>query len=298
MKYQTISLALGQIDSHYVQESAQYTAQRMPLRRALAAAACLVLLLLGVFALSRPADTVGASGITVSAEGVAIPQMRVGLSSHGATADMLAFFIYGGRSYVAYDTAPAALKGSYLGTASGSIDEWTSSTDYVELSGSIGGDFFAVAGYDPAFLLCMDQGGNQVMLYINDNGITLKDGADLFAQRLHLAGNYTAVTAQTRDDWYYSRGVFTDLTAYTGVLDTFVDALNNGAFVPIADILPDGVTSVYDSLETHHLFFDMADGTTIHLRLFRGGYVQFAGIGGVCVQMDVQAFDSLVAPLG
>lgn len=136
------------------------------------------------------------------------------------------------------------------------------------------------------------------MLYFNNNSITLQKGADLFETRLHLAGNYIAVTGQTREDWYYSRDTAVTLTEHSAALENFVAALNAGTFVCIADILPEGVTSAYDSLETHHLFFTKTDGTSIHLRLFQGGYVQFAGISGVCVQMDQQIFDTLTARIG
>ena len=76
--------------------------------------------------------------------------MEVSLSAN-ENAAMLAFFIYQGRCYVQYEWIDHgdALVGEYLGTATGLIDEWTPQEGYVDLAGSVQGDFYAVNGYDP-----------------------------------------------------------------------------------------------------------------------------------------------------
>ena len=42
---------------------------------------------------------------------------------------------------------------------------------YVDLAGSIGGDFYAVNGYDPEFMLCMKSDNGNLQLYICNNGL-------------------------------------------------------------------------------------------------------------------------------
>ena len=59
--------------------------------------------------------------------------------------------------------------GEYLGTATGLIDEWTPRDGYVELAGSVEGDFYSVKGYEPSFLLCMQKEGT-VSLYVREGG--------------------------------------------------------------------------------------------------------------------------------
>lgn len=298
MKKELISRALSDISDDFISEAAQQPHRSRPLPT-LAAVACLCLVLLGVFVL-RAHDPSGiAPQPPINSEMVVtIPLVDKDIGSPINEACMVAFFIYEGRFYESYDAAPIALRGEKLGTVRGSIDEWSSYTDYAELSGSIGGDFYAVKGYDPGFLLCKDLTDGEVMLYINNRGITVHKGAELFDEGFRLTGNYTAVKGQSRNDWFYSTGKFTDLTAHRNTLDAFLTALNEGSFVRTQDILPEGASNVYDSLEAHHLYFIKPDGVKVHLRLFEGGYVQPDRFREVCVKMDEAAFDAVTALMG
>ena len=60
-----------------------------------------------------------------------------------------------------------------MGTATGLIDEWTPKEGYVELAGSVSGDFYTVNGFDPTFLLCMKEDGDAIQLFVCNSGITL-----------------------------------------------------------------------------------------------------------------------------
>ena len=298
MKKNAISLALSDISDEFVLEAAQ-PKRRSPALPILAAAACVCLVLLGAFAL-RAGDPSGiAPQPPISGElTVTIPLVDKNIGDPIHEACMVAFFIYEGRFYESYDAAPIALRGEKLGTVNGSIDEWSSPTDYAELSGSIGGDFYAVEGYDPGFLLCKDLSDGEVMLYINNRGITVHKGAELFDEGFRLSGSYAAVMGQSRYDWFYNTGNSIDLTEHRDVLDAFLAALNEGTFVRTQDILPEGADNVYDSLESHHLYFTKPDGVKVHLRLLDGGYVQPDRFRDVCVQMDKGAFDAVTALMG
>lgn len=310
MKAEKFSRVLGRVDDKYILEAVAF--QRSKSREWVkwaAGAACVCILSLGVFfgvRLQRGgsgnpmAETKGGNKITVTEEGVSIPPMRVTLPSENTSACMIAFFIYQGRSYVAYETVEhgTGLVGEYLGTSTGSLDAWSREDEYVELSGSVGGDFYAVPGYDPSFLLCMRE-EDGIWLYVNNNGITLKTGRELFEERLHLAGRYGQVSCQTREDWYYGRGGIKTLDEEAGEdLETFISALNEGSFLRMEDIpLEPGETDVYDAKELYHMYFAMEDGLTVHLRLFEGGYVQFGGLMGVCVQVEETVFEGLLRRL-
>lgn len=235
-----------------------------------------------------------------SSYGVYIPPLTVDLSRHNAEADMLAFFIYEGHSYVEYEriSEPVDFIGEYLDTATGSIDEWTSEDDYIELSGSIGGDFYEVKGFDPFFMLCMKWENGDVSIFINDNDLYLTTGADLFETRLHLGENYTQVLYQTREDWYHGNGDPIPLSAdCSDVITRFVQALNEAPFMNTDEIpLEEGDTTIYDR-EIYHLFFSMENGMTIQLRLYEGGYVRFQGLLSVCVKVEEESFEQLIGKL-
>ena len=317
MKSERIIKALGAVNEEYVDDAMSRTpVKKRPVWiKYGATAACLCMLALSVFALSRfnlsdsqscPANNSDPSlypesegdGITYSEKGITIPPMDVSLSAdNSAAADMLGFFIYEGRCYVQYEwiSDESGIVGEYLGTATGFIDEWTPKEGYVDFAGSVNGDFYAVNGFDPSFILCMKYGSGDISTFINNNGITLKTGADLFEDRLHLSGNYGTVEYQTRNDWFKSIDNIYELgSEHTAVLEDFISALNEGSFMPISSspLTEDG-TSAYDK-EIYHMFFHMENGMTVHLRLFEGGFVRFQGLNGCVVKVDDGAFKELV----
>lgn len=281
-------------------------ANHRPLLLPAAAGLCLIVsaVFLGSRILHRDAlpDVKEISGITVSGEGITIPPLQISLSAEdsGTSASMIPFFIYQGQVYTQYEilsdsTALLALTGEYLGTASGLIDEWTPDDGYVELAGSVSGDFYSAKGYEPSFMLLLEQDDGPSATYICGSGITLKYGSELFEERLHLSG-YISAEYESRESWYYSQGIRHDIEfGQTDVLNSFISAMNSAEFIPTGSIpLDEGETSVYDDREIFHLYFHMPDSMTVELRLFEGGYVSFEGIPDVCVQVPDNIFEALV----
>ena len=273
-----------------------------------AAAACLCLLLAALSWQSLrtagdgrpgPEPSLAQESAQAANEGVTIPPMQPSLNA-GALADMIRFFIYQGRCYAAYGEPVAGrpeLRGDYLGTATGLIDEWTPADGYVELAGSVKGDFYALNGYDPAFLLCMDEGG-ALRLYACNNGITLVKGSELYEERLHLAENYESVQYENRASWFYGLGDIRTLAdPQNDALREFLKALNQAVFQPDQDIcFQGGEVRLYETVsdsELGHLFFQMKDGTCVELRIHEGGYVRFEGILNACLRVPADVFASL-----
>lgn len=294
--------SLTDVDARFIEEAQTPVRSRKtyPFIKWGALAACLCLVVGGALMWNnlREQPAVDGGPVAVPGEGVVIPPVQVDLSADTA-ASMVPFFIYQGRCYTQYERLEkgAPLVGEYLGTATGLIDEWTPESGYVELAGSVQGDFYAVNGYDPAFMLCMRQ-GEEIALYICNNGITLQEGADLYEDRLHLTENYSAVTYESRDSWYHSSGEIQPLdAAENSVLADFVTALNAAEFMASSDVPLDAGEDSLADRELYHLYFELADGMTVHLRLCAGGYVRFEGILDVCVQIPQEVFDSLIQQL-
>ncbi len=231
----------------------------------------------------------------VNTGSVTIPPADVYLGNDMA-ADMQAFFIYQGRCYVQYETLDedGGLIGEHLGIAKGLIDEWTPEDGYVELAGSIGGDFYAVNGYDPEFILCMKSDGG-VRLFICNNGITLQYGSELYEDRLHLSGNIDAVEFESRASWYNSEYERYQISEDSNeIIEAFIRQLDAAEFLPANQIpLEDGVSSVWN-MEIYHLYFRMKDGLRVHLRLYQNGYVRFDGIMDAAVQIPDKEWTALL----
>lgn len=274
------------------------TPAKYPLIKWGAAAACLCLLASGIMLLKQPAEpgTNDACGINVSEDGVTIPPMEVNLSkSSNMNAEMIAFFIYHGKTYELYEHLynNTDIVGEYLGTATGLIDEWTPQEGYVEFAGSVQGAFYAVKGYDPSFMLCMKDAPGTVTTFVCNTGITLKYGYELYEDRLRLAGNYSAIEYESRDSWYYSKGNVRRLNNGSAIED-FIKRLNAAEFIPDSRVpLKSGQSSIADT-EIYHLYFRMNNGTTVHLRLCEDGYVRYQGILPLCVRIPQESYDALL----
>lgn len=275
--------------------------KRMNSRRIWAvAAACLCIMVAGAAFLHTnpsPARTEG-TGITISENGVTIPPINVTLSSNGGEAfDMIPFFIYQERCYVGYENfqEPVNFVGRYRGTAIGLIDEWTPKDGYVEFAGSVRGDFYEVKGYDPSFMLCLKNVDATFTTYICNNGITLKYGSELYEDRLHLSDNFKSIQYESRASWYYSKNELYQMNGGNDIVVDFIDALNSARFVPWESVsLGQGNTDNISDIELYHLYFGMKDGTTVHLRLRKDGYVLFQGILDICVQLPGERYDALL----
>jgi len=292
--------------------SAQPKIQRNLLRFA-TAAACICVIAGGIQVWSRYApprtegEIISGDGIVSGSDanssgekGVTIPQTKVSLDSD-PIADMIGFFIYEGRVYVAYEAIEGhpELVGDLVGRATGTIDEWTKEDGYVDFAGSVTGDFYTVKGFSPEFMLCMVNYNDSVITYINDNGLTLRKGADLFEERLHLSGNYSTVEVQTQRDWYYGTGNVKTLcspsdTTDSDALERFIAALNEGDFVYTDDVPLENTERTFYDRGLYHLFFRMDNGMKLHLVLYKGGYVRFNALIPVCVKMDEGAFNDMI----
>ncbi len=269
-------------------------------------AACLCLVVAAAVAvpklMSSPTQIEDSTGITVTDNGVTIPKREVFLSkSNGVIEDMIGFFIYQCRCYVQYDWSSDAadIIGEHLGTATGLIDEWTPKEGYVDYAGSVSGEFYAVKGFDPSFMLCMKYDNGDIGTYICNTGITMKYGSELYEDRLNLSENYIGVQYETRASWYNSEGNVYLLEGQDNVVRTFINAIDKAEFIPWESVPQKegySASAIYGT-ENYHVYFLLNNGLDVHLRLYENGYVRFQGILDLCVQIPESEFKSFVDAL-
>ena len=298
--------SLTNVREDFVEEAqAAPSAKRHAWVRWCALAACLCLVVVGTVVWkpwsqgeNKPASPPASAAQT--AKGITIPKAEVTLSqTDGVEADMLAFFIYQGRCYLQYDRLDhgSDLVGEKVGTATGLIDEWTPKEGYVELAGSVSGDFYTVRGFDPAFMLCMKEEGDAVQLFVCNNGITLYQGSELFEDRLGLSDGLKAVTYEDEDSWYDGKEDIHTLHDLDAV-KTLIAAMDKAQFqlsdqADLYEEKKDGGLSK----ELYHVYCKLDNGVTVTLRLFQGGYVTFTGLPDACVQVPEATFDAFLAAL-
>lgn len=297
--------SLTNVREDFVEEAQGATSAKRPAWvRWCALAACLCLLVVGtvVWKPWSPGENKPASPPTSAAQtakGITIPKAEVTLSQpDGVAMDMLAFFIYQGRCYLQYDRLDhgSDLVGEKVGTATGLIDEWTPAEGYVELAGSVSGDFYTVRGFDPAFMLCMKEEGDAVQLFVCNNGITLYQGSELFEDRLGLSDGLKAVTYEDEDSWYNGKEDIHTLNNLDAI-KTLIAAMDEAKFqlsdqAELYEEEDDGL-----SKELYHVYCKLDNGVTVTLRLFQGGYVTFTGLPDACVQVPEATFDAFLAAL-
>ena len=310
--------AVGEVGGDLVEEAAAEAKKRRraPLyAAALAACAALALLLARPWAQETPAVTSapaveeqpGAQETPAASAPAAEEQPGAQETPAVATApvamDMVAFVIYGGRMYecsqVLEGDAAEELMGEYLFTSPGYIDEWSSPEEYTDGTGSVAGDVYTVKGYDSAFRLCIPlDGGALLELYDTLDGITLRTGEDLYGERLHLRENWREAEYQTHDDWNSNEDTFRTPELTEEEIAAFIDALYAGEFEYWG---PDSETGdiFHLGLEQKHLYFRLADGSSVELRLFENGLVKYTPLPDrVLVDASGAAFDAVWAACG
>lgn len=290
MKGERLLHALGEVDEGYLAQVDELRHAPVKKKRhtwiSMAACLCLVagaaaLALRGGMGMpGKESDQANSNGITESTQGVYVPPLKVELSQAQPETmiDMSGFFIYQGRLYAQMDVVEHGqdLVGEQLGESSGTIDEWTSEDQYLEGTGSIGGPFYEVKGYDPKYLLCMvyDYG---VELFWNNCDITVSTGGEVLEEVFRLSDGIAQAEFQSESDVQGDTGHKLTITP--------LDQLQ--AWVNALDQAPAMASSETDmGLCLGHLYLTKADGVTVHLRLMEHGYVQVAELPEVCWQME------------
>lgn len=290
MRGEQILDALEQVDEELLYEAQGFRGQRRKKSRwplvSLAACLCLVVAGTVVAQLWRsPMESNGSVGeeshnqmetkLEHGSGGVYVPPLEANEGGNMVTeADVASFFTYQGRSYVACSRISdgSHLVGKKLGTSDGHVDEWTLESGYMEDSAR--GDFYAVNGYDPTHLLCMQDEEGSVTLYWNNNDITVKTGSDVLETVFHLPGQVVEAAMQGQ-----SMAGGRDIP-HLDRLHAWLEELCNTPAVSAEE-------ANLTRKDIHgDLILKKADGVTVHLVLYDGGYVQIEGLDPVCWQLD------------
>lgn len=302
--------AVGGIPGKYIDEAAAAPTRRGRFRKILAPAAALAACAVLALGLARPwgqaappdvpplasapAATPGNGAFVPAPDWNSVyipPDPMPKAPEPGVSADMVAFFIHGGRLYSQTGQyAAASLRGGYVCTVTGDVDEWSGADEYVEGASSIAGDVYSVSGYDESFRLCMDGPDGQIEFYDCLGGLTLHSGQDLFGNLLH-AENYVGAYYVLDADWEENIDARHELDPES--LEAFVALLMASPMQEWSAWSENGDIFDYGYSEAH-LYLELADGVTVPLRLFENGCVMYGGSAArVCAYMPGAIFDAV-----
>lgn len=314
MKTPRIVNAVGYIDDELVTAAEnKKKAKRSPWLKWGSAAACFVLIIgAGALILPKVIDgKVGTSGQSETesqeaqsdnaVEGVYIPAIELPDAESAAAMDMIGLVVYQGRIYTQaeYYFGEAAEKieplvGEHLGTAKGNIDEWSSQDEYsAEFASTVGGEVYSVNGYDTSFRICIygkyeDENHNHtVWIQFLDclNGITLRTGAELFQDRLHISERTEAVLLENHGDENSTEENLPTADIDQNAWSDFWYQADNSEIIRIWNYGAQNNQAL--------LILSMSDGTVIRLRLIEGGYVGYDALGEYFVKISEETFNAV-----
>ena len=279
----------------------------------IAAAACLCLILVGVWNINKNFKNSNVQNPAITDTALYIPAVKLPDTTAGMQQKMEPLVVYNGCIYTLTEDyyGSEALKidsliGEYLGYATGSIDEWSTQEEYSEeFASTMRGKVYEVIGYDTDFRICIrrdiedDDGGKpedqlRITFFERLNDITLRTGADLFENRLHIRNQIANIQWQSCDDRFYRKENIQNATLDSNLLEKFFDQINKNMFINLAS--PN--KSIYDTPRRTHIYLTMKDGTVVRLCLIEGGYVGYDGLAYCFVQIPEEIFNEVFTACG
>ncbi|MEI5908189.1 hypothetical protein WAK64_14110 [Bacillus spongiae] len=234
------------------------------------------------------------SPVVLEDGGVNIPAIK--LPKETMNANMIGLIVYNGKIYTQTKTeitADAAKKmiDEKLGTTKGTIDEWSEQKAYDEEFASTVAktDVYSVTGYDKDFRIMTykeENGEIYAEFYENLNGITIKNGKDVFG-KLNMNENISSAQFRTFSDWNNSIKNYQPITDLK-TLNTFVVELNKAKPFP-RSLDSDPIRQSRSEENFRELSIILNDGSTVRLTLLSGGYIYY-GYMDVYFKMNEDIF--------
>ncbi len=261
------------------------SATKYVIRAAFALASVAVIITAGVY-------TVNHGGIRPSRPSITIAEVKLPTANGEVKARMRPLFVYQNRIYIRYSTAIASddgytvkeedmlnLRGDYLGTTTGGIDEWSGDEAYVaDFASNIGeAEVYTVKGYDSKYRLMVYtpyEGGFGCEIYDSFGGLTMDSGDDYF-DLLKLKGNVVSYQWETLDSWNNGGTQKTEQQS-DKALNNFIKALYSSTPVERSiDTLIDETSADGQKF----LYLKTVDNLITPIRLLKDGYVYVDEIG-------------------
>jgi hypothetical protein len=212
--------------------------------------------------------------------------------------------VYDGKVYTQSTTtidsgSAKQLLGVKLGTTKGTINKGSIQDAYSqELASTISGeDVYTVKGYDEDFrIMTYTKSGENVKTRFFEklNGITIKDGADIFG-KLKLTGNIMSSEYRLAKDWNNNVDAY-HLIDNNRVVNNFVKELMHATPFLRKNIEGD-IDAAYNKAEFRELSIHLKDGIWVRLIIMQNGYIHYGLEREVYFRMDEKFFKQMWSEL-
>lgn len=342
MKTNRLLEALGDVDERFIEEatpSKNKTVYPWGILLALASSICLILSVLDMLNQTdlpiEPPTSATVENEQVSLEPITFASPKINGSEHGVTIEAIdiaqqnfdetpvpTFFIYKNKCYVYFSTVFSTKENQihlydhntfleqYVGKSKKVDINTFKKRPYTELTGTITREFFTVKGIDSTFMLCSRSKAdeNYIDLWLNSSDISLKKGADLFENLLHLNDNCKQVTYlpnHAHYQWEISKinqelpDVHVLLYQDYAVVSRFLEGLNEGTFIYPQDVAQNEA-SIIEGNKTYAIIIQLTNDLCIPLTIYEDGYVRLEGFrefSNLLVKVDQMVVQELIEVL-
>lgn len=214
--------------------------------------------------------------------------------------DMFNLIVHDGKVYTQSNTSMDSryaeqVRGRKLGTTKGIINEWSKQDEYAkELASTTSGeDVYTVKGYDEDFRIMTytQDGDDDFRFYEHLNGITVKEGSDIFG-KLKLTGNVVSADYRLAKDWDNNVDAY-HVIDNNHIVDTFVKELNYSTPF-LRESIEGNIDAAYKNDEIKELSLHLKDGSRVRLIIMQNGYIHY-GLWGETIyfRMDGKIFKQM-----
>lgn len=188
-----------------------------------------------------------------------------------------------------------------IAKAFGNSYDYSTDPAYIYVTTKMG-DVYTIRGYNEDFRLMICYTDNNhlpaVRIYDRLNGIWLKYGKELYADRLHLGTFQDCYIRHATDstwDQEENRTMYGTPFLDMEIVDDFLGTLYQGRFLDDTTELGEEITNMIQERDYYILSFHMENGFIEELKIFPNGYVVFsASLVTLAIQLDKEDIAPLI----
>lgn len=216
-------------------------------------------------------------------------------------ADMIGCIMYKGHIYLQMDPSlysqviPEDVIDTYLGEATGSLDEWSSQEEWSnEFASTFSGSVYRMKGYEEDVRICI-YSTDSFYIFENYQDSALSTGKSFYEDRYHVVSKTKQIDYLTFNDWNENGPLQHHFISFLD--DQFSQFLNVMKIVdasPFIHLTYEEAPAIYEAHQQTHLYLTLEDNTQIEMVFIEGGYVTSPLLYGNFVKIDQELIQWMI----